>query len=105
MPSMMVRMCGAEANMFPFCSHEGNGSQHANSKGAGVAALTVTAARERMVEFTQPFYSTGLDVAVPINESPWASITRAFLSFGFFKGRPFAPGYLHRTIRLLLPPA
>jgi polar amino acid transport system substrate-binding protein len=30
---------------------------------ASVAALTVTDARHRMVDFTQPFYSTGLAIA------------------------------------------
>jgi polar amino acid transport system substrate-binding protein len=52
---------------------------------AGVAAVTVTAAREHRVDFTQPFYHTGLGIAVPINESPWVSITRALLSFSFLK--------------------
>jgi polar amino acid transport system substrate-binding protein len=51
----------------------------------GVAAITVTAARERRVDFTQPFYHTGLGIAVPINESPWVSIARALLSFSFLK--------------------
>ncbi|WP_225705213.1 transporter substrate-binding domain-containing protein [Bradyrhizobium cenepequi] len=52
---------------------------------AGVAAVTVTAARARNVDFTQPFYNTGLGIAVPLNESPWVSIGRALLSFGFFQ--------------------
>lgn len=52
---------------------------------AGVAAVTVTAARARNVDFTQPFYNTGLGIAVPINENPWVSIGRALLSFGFFQ--------------------
>jgi len=51
----------------------------------GVAAVTVTAAREHHVDFTQPFYHTGLGIAVPINESPWVSIARALLSFSFLK--------------------
>src|SRR5215472_6237657 len=52
---------------------------------AVIAALTVTAARERVVDFTQPFYSTGLGIAVPIGESRWMSVSRALLSFGFFQ--------------------
>ena len=52
---------------------------------ASVAAVTVTAARERRVDFTQPFYHTGLGIAVPISESPWVSIGRALLSFSFLK--------------------
>ena len=51
----------------------------------GVAAVTVTAARERRVDFSPPFYHTGLGIAVPINESPWVSIARALLSFSFLK--------------------
>jgi polar amino acid transport system substrate-binding protein len=52
---------------------------------AGVAAITVTAARAQDVDFTQPFYNTGLGIAVPINENPWVSIGRALLSFNFFQ--------------------
>jgi len=52
---------------------------------AAIAALTVTAARDRIVDFTQPFYSTGLGIAVPIGESRWRSVSRALLSFGFFQ--------------------
>ncbi|MBR0869186.1 transporter substrate-binding domain-containing protein [Bradyrhizobium tropiciagri] len=52
---------------------------------AGVAAITVTAERARSVDFTQPFYNTGIGIAVPINENPWVSIGRALLSFGFFQ--------------------
>jgi polar amino acid transport system substrate-binding protein len=52
---------------------------------AAIAALTVTAARDRIVDFTQPFYSTGLGIAVSIGESRWMSVSRALLSFGFFQ--------------------
>jgi len=52
---------------------------------AAVAALTVTAARERILDFTQPFYSTGLGIAVSLNESRWRSVSRALLSYGFFQ--------------------
>jgi polar amino acid transport system substrate-binding protein len=52
---------------------------------AATAAVTVTAARERMVDFTQPFYSTGLGVAVSMSESRWRSVVRALFSFGFFQ--------------------
>jgi ABC-type amino acid transport substrate-binding protein len=52
---------------------------------AAVAAITVTAARERIMEFTQPFYATGLGIAAPISENKWMSISRAFMSFGFFQ--------------------
>jgi ABC-type amino acid transport substrate-binding protein len=52
---------------------------------AGIAAVTATAARERIVDFTQPFYSTGLGVAVPTDENAWMSVLRTILSFGFFQ--------------------
>ncbi|HVV92254.1 MAG TPA: transporter substrate-binding domain-containing protein [Hyphomicrobiales bacterium] len=52
---------------------------------AAIAALTVTAAREERVDFTQPFFSTGLGVAVPVEESAWRAIVHAFLSFGFLQ--------------------
>ena len=52
---------------------------------AAIAALTVTAARDRIVDFTQPFYSTGLGIAVSVDESRWMSVSRALLSFGFLQ--------------------
>jgi polar amino acid transport system substrate-binding protein len=49
-----------------------------------VAALTVTAARERVVDFTEPFYVTGLGIAVPAGgEASWAPIIHTLTSFGF----------------------
>jgi polar amino acid transport system substrate-binding protein len=60
---------------------------------AGVAAVTVTAGRARNVDFTHPFYNTGLGIAVPINESAWVSIGRALLSFGFFQAVAILLGF------------
>jgi len=49
-----------------------------------VAALTVTAGREQILDFTQPFYSTGLGIAVPVGGEPsWLPIIRTMTSFGF----------------------
>ncbi len=49
-----------------------------------VAALTVTAARERMLDFTEPFYVTGLGIAVPKGgEANWLPILHTMTSFGF----------------------
>jgi polar amino acid transport system substrate-binding protein len=49
-----------------------------------VAALTPTAARERAVEFTQPFYASGLGIAVPLaGLTGWLPVARAMTSFGF----------------------
>ena len=49
-----------------------------------VAALTVTAGRERILDFTQPFYATGLGIAVPAGgETSWLPLIRTMTSFGF----------------------
>jgi ABC-type amino acid transport substrate-binding protein len=50
-----------------------------------IAAVTATAARQRVVDFTQPFYSTGLGVAVFTNENEWTAIARTLFSFRFFQ--------------------
>ncbi len=51
-----------------------------------VAAITVTAERARSVDFTQPFFSTGLGIAVSTGgQSPWTAIKQAFVSFGFLQ--------------------
>ena len=50
-----------------------------------VAALTVTAEREAYLDFTHPFYSTGLAIAVPTTPSSvWAILSAAF-SWNFVK--------------------
>lgn len=51
-----------------------------------VAAITVTAERARMVDFSQPFYDTGLGIAVPADSvSVWHEIIRTMTSFGFLQ--------------------
>ena len=50
------------------------------------AALTVTAARERMLDFTSSFYGTGLGIAVGTGRDPsWVPVVRALTSFGFMQ--------------------
>lgn len=47
-----------------------------------VAALTVNSEREKSLDFTHPFFHTGLGVAVAHkHRSPWKSVFRSFLSF------------------------
>jgi len=47
-----------------------------------VAALSVTAARARIIDFTQPFYGTGLGIAVPAGGEPsWLTVVRTLTSF------------------------
>jgi len=49
-----------------------------------VAALTVTAGRARLIDFTQPFYGSGLGIAVPAGGEPsWLPLLRTLTSFGF----------------------
>ncbi len=53
---------------------------------AATAAITVTADRERVVDFTQPFYVTGLGVATSLNrEASWRPIVNSLTSFGFLQ--------------------
>jgi ABC-type amino acid transport substrate-binding protein len=53
---------------------------------AAVGALTVTSAREKVVDFTQPFYMTGLGIAVPARGeiSLWP-IIRSLVSLRFLQ--------------------
>jgi len=55
-----------------------------NSVDVAVAAITVTADRERMLDFTHPFYITGLGIAVSApSGAPWLSVVRRVLSLQF----------------------
>jgi ABC-type amino acid transport substrate-binding protein len=57
-----------------------------DSLDAAVAALTVTGPRQRVVDFTQPFYSTGLGIAVASDALiSWRPIIRNVFSLGFFR--------------------
>jgi ABC-type amino acid transport substrate-binding protein len=51
---------------------------------AAIAALTITAERERTIDFSQPFYLSGLGVAVRSSPpSAWRLIVQTAGSFGF----------------------
>lgn len=51
-----------------------------------IGALTVTAPRERVLDFTSSFYSTGLGIAIPSSRDPsWWPVVRALTSFGFMQ--------------------
>jgi ABC-type amino acid transport substrate-binding protein len=52
---------------------------------AGIAAITITAQRERAVDFTFPYYTAGLGVAVSIGEPRWRAIFRTLFSLGFLQ--------------------
>jgi polar amino acid transport system substrate-binding protein len=55
-----------------------------NSLDAAVAAITVTAERERVMDFTHPFYTTGLGIAVTASHrASWLVVLQRVLSGRF----------------------
>jgi polar amino acid transport system substrate-binding protein len=51
---------------------------------AAVAALTVTAERELKMDFSHPFYTSGLSIAVPANSSnAWLGVVQRFFTLQF----------------------
>ena len=51
-----------------------------------IAAITITADRERIVDFSQPFYGTGLGIATSVKSlSVWHEIVETTTSFGFLQ--------------------
>lgn len=51
-----------------------------------VGAITVTVDREKILDFTQSYYSTGTGIAVPIvSVMNWATLRRAMTSFNFIQ--------------------
>jgi polar amino acid transport system substrate-binding protein len=53
---------------------------------ASIAAITVTPQRERMVDFSQPFYTTGLGIAVPRTTTfNWLRLLSSLISVSFMQ--------------------
>jgi polar amino acid transport system substrate-binding protein len=52
---------------------------------AAVAAITVTPEREKLVDFSHPFHSSGLGIAVPLHKARWLRALREFFSWTFLK--------------------
>lgn len=51
-----------------------------------IGALTVTGARARVMDFTSPFYSTGLGIAVPASGMlNWMPVIQSFTNLGFLQ--------------------
>ncbi len=50
-----------------------------------VAALTVTQERETIFDFTHPFYTTGLGIAVKQSPGSWTAVVKRFFSVAFLK--------------------
>lgn len=49
---------------------------------AGVAAITVNGDRERIMDFSHPFYSTGYGIAVrPVEKQTWMTVARKIFSW------------------------
>ena len=51
---------------------------------ASVAATTITPARERLVDFSHPFHSTGFGIAIPRADASWWGMARRLFSVTFF---------------------
>ncbi len=52
---------------------------------AAVGALTVTEERETVFDFTHPFYTTGLGIAVKQEQESWTAVVKRFFSVDFLK--------------------
>jgi ABC-type amino acid transport substrate-binding protein len=53
---------------------------------AAVAAMTITPDREQVLDFTHPFHSTGLTIAIKSKTgNPWIAVLKGFISFAFLK--------------------
>ena len=52
---------------------------------AGVAAMTVTYDREVVIDFSHPFYTSGLGIAVGNKKNPWYYTLTRFASINFLK--------------------
>ncbi|MDJ0808438.1 MAG: transporter substrate-binding domain-containing protein [Gammaproteobacteria bacterium] len=53
---------------------------------AAVAALTITSEREKRMDFSHPFLSSGLGIAVPLNAGGgWLAVTQRFFSTRFLQ--------------------
>lgn len=50
---------------------------------ASIAAITVTSERETKVDFTHPFFTTGLAIAAPKKDSSWTHAISRFFSWEF----------------------
>jgi ABC-type amino acid transport substrate-binding protein len=51
---------------------------------AAIAAISVTANRESVMDFTQPYYTTGLCIAVATHDiAPWLGVLKRLLSWQF----------------------
>ena len=50
---------------------------------ASIAAITVTAEREKRIDFTHPFFTTGLAIATSKTQSSWTSTIARFFSWEF----------------------
>ena len=65
-----------------------------HSLDASVAALTVTAEREEVIDFSHPFHTTGLAIAVPEKSKPIWHILRRLVSLPFLASLAALTGLL-----------
>lgn len=61
------------------------GAVQAGKNPVGIAATSVTADRERVVEFSQPMFRAGLQIMVPAGQSGGANVLRSVFSLGLLE--------------------
>ena len=52
---------------------------------ASIAAITITHERERLVDFSHPFYTTGYGIVVPHSDTSWSGMLGRLFSIDFLK--------------------
>ena len=74
---------------FRYEPHDLQGLLHAVQNGQvdiGIGAITATAQREEIMDFSHPITSSGIGVAVPKQQSAgWLAVARSFFSLAFLK--------------------
>ncbi len=78
--SQIAQALGRRFELVPMPFQQVLGSLEAGQVDVAVGAITMTAEREERVDFTHPFYQTGLAIAVPDEGSSgiWAVVERLF---------------------------
>lgn len=82
---MMAERAGLEYEFVPYGLAEMLEGLRTGELDVGVAALSVTAERERSIEFTHPFMQAGLAIAAEGSPAGWGATVKKFFSPGFLK--------------------
>ncbi|WP_418315356.1 transporter substrate-binding domain-containing protein [Piscinibacter sakaiensis] len=75
---------GREFELVPMAFKDVLPSVETGKADVAVGAITMTAEREERVDFTHPFYQTGLAIAVPLeSDGGWMAVVRRLFSWQF----------------------